>query len=77
MRSLLTKTGSTGVPFVSIKHLSAAPAVVEEEVEEASAGAVDTTTLVAAAEVATVEVRMVCFISPQMTPMTKISRWWR
>lgn len=59
------------VPFVSTKHLSVAPAVVEE-VEEASAGAGDTTTLVAVeVEVATVEDHMVCSIGPHMVPMTK------
>lgn len=56
---------------MSTKHLSVAPAVAEE-VEEASAGAVDTTTPVAVeVEAATVEDHMVCLISPQMIPMTK------
>lgn len=59
------------VPFVSTKHLSVVPAVVEE-VEEASAGAVVTTIPVAAEEeVATVEDHTVCLINPQMIPMTK------
>lgn len=56
---------------MSTKLLSAAPAV-EEEVEGDSAGAEDTTTLVAAeVEVVTVEEDTVYSISPQTTSMTK------